>query len=64
MCTNMREAIPQMTQIGDIGNALDMIESRLAELEHCGAFDKDVPNTQNPSKHAASSEPYTIGWSD
>jgi hypothetical protein len=64
MRTNMRRAIPQMTQIGDIGDALDAIESRLAELERCGALDKSTLSTPNPPGHRPSSDPYTIGQSD
>jgi hypothetical protein len=64
MHTNMCRAIPQMTQIGNIGNALDAIESRLAELERHGALDKSMLSTPNPPGHMPSSDPYTIGQSN
>jgi hypothetical protein len=57
----MREAIPQMTQIGDIDSALDTIKGRLDELEHSGALNRNELNVQN-STHA--SNPYYIGQSD
>ncbi|KAG8768938.1 hypothetical protein FRC12_005262 [Ceratobasidium sp. 428] len=60
--TNMHNAITQMTQIGDRGDALDAIQARLNELSKRGSGAKqqstEQPNTSN------SSQPYWIGQSD
>ncbi|KAG8741331.1 hypothetical protein FRC10_002993 [Ceratobasidium sp. 414] len=57
--TNMREAIPQMVRIGDIGDALDTIAARLNKLEHA----KDPPQDTS-SNDMISRNPYWIGQTD
>ncbi|KAG9103428.1 hypothetical protein FRC06_010846 [Ceratobasidium sp. 370] len=57
--TNMRDAIPQMVRIGDIGDALDTIKTRLDKLE--------CVNDLSPShsdNNTISQEPYWIGQTD
>jgi hypothetical protein len=61
MRTNMREAIPQMTQIGDIGDALDVIKGRLDNLERHGMLDVKESNDQAQLDFG---DPYDIGQSD
>ncbi|KAG8692955.1 hypothetical protein FRC09_010842, partial [Ceratobasidium sp. 395] len=58
--TNMRDAVNQMTRIGDIGDALDNIQERLNKLE---IGDPSVPKQPSDSDHAHSSLPYGIGQS-
>lgn len=55
----MREAIPQMTRIGDIGDALDAIKHRLSKLEAHGS-NPPVSDTND----ANNSSPYVIGQSE
>ncbi|KAG9082831.1 hypothetical protein FS749_006541 [Ceratobasidium sp. UAMH 11750] len=59
--TNMRDAILQMTNIGDVGDALDNIQRRLNKLGKGTLGSNSQPNDldRNPSD-----EPYHIGQSD
>ncbi|QRV96818.1 colossin-A [Ceratobasidium sp. AG-Ba] len=59
--TNMRDAISQMTQIGDIGEALEAIQRRLSKLKNL------TPQLSMPQTRYLSSDndqPYGIGQSD
>ncbi|KAG9096584.1 hypothetical protein FS749_008162 [Ceratobasidium sp. UAMH 11750] len=55
----MREAIPQMVRIGDIGDALDTIAARLDKLEHA-----KNPSQDSGSDDMISRDPYWIGQTD
>jgi hypothetical protein len=61
--TNMREAIPQMVRIGDVGDALDVIKERLEKLEAQGSKSLASGEITNAVK-ADNSSPYSIGQSD
>jgi hypothetical protein len=61
MRTNMREAIPQMARIGDIGDALDTIKTRLDGLDRQSTLDNNKPDDQS---RAGTRTPYDIGQSD
>ncbi|KAG8704549.1 hypothetical protein FRC09_003458 [Ceratobasidium sp. 395] len=58
--TNMRDAVNQMTRIGDIGDALDVIQERLDKLK---VGDSSIPQQPSDSSQANSSQPYGIGQS-
>ncbi|KAG8741835.1 hypothetical protein FRC12_015532, partial [Ceratobasidium sp. 428] len=56
--TNKREAVSQMTKIGDIGDAIDVIQERLDKHAQSGTGDKST------SEDWDNAEPYYIGQSD
>ncbi|KAG9122111.1 hypothetical protein FRC07_001653 [Ceratobasidium sp. 392] len=60
--TNMHNAITQMTQIGDRGDALDLIQARLNELSKRGSGAKVQPNERLGAFN--SDQPDFIGQSD
>jgi hypothetical protein len=59
----MREAIPQMARIGDIGDALDAIKDRLSKLAVVSSEPLASKETTNVNE-VDNSIPYGIGQSD
>ncbi|KAG9121662.1 hypothetical protein FRC07_002303 [Ceratobasidium sp. 392] len=58
--TNMRDAISQMTRIGDIGDALDAIQDRLNKLNNPSSSNTNLSSSQ---ELVDSSQAYGIGQS-
>ncbi|QRW12580.1 colossin-A [Ceratobasidium sp. AG-Ba] len=56
--TNKREAVLQMTKMGDIGDAIDVIQERLDKRTQSGASDESL------LADCTNAEPYHIGQTD